>query len=146
MLQATHLFLRYFSLIFFFGIILISCSNETDDDDVIPPQERNFEVRVPRNFLNGIGSQLKLSAFINNEDVSDTIEWSTNNQNLATIDQTGQVLAIGNGTFRAEVVSFEELVALPGLMGDARKTGQLRLEGKGYRIEDGEIVHFRFNV
>jgi ribosome-binding ATPase YchF (GTP1/OBG family) len=53
---------------------------------------------------------------------------------------------IERGFIRAEVVPFEELEALPGLMSDARKTGQLRLEGKEYRIADGEIVHFRFNV
>ncbi len=53
---------------------------------------------------------------------------------------------IERGFIRAEVVPFEELISLPGLMTEARKTGQLRLEGKDYRIEDGEIVHFRFNV
>jgi ribosome-binding ATPase YchF (GTP1/OBG family) len=53
---------------------------------------------------------------------------------------------IERGFIRAEVVPFEELVALPGLMTEAKKKGVLRLEGKEYEIRDGEIVHFRFNV
>ena len=31
-------------------------------------------------------------------------------------------------------------------MSEARKQGNLRLEGKEYQVQDGEIVHFRFNV
>jgi ribosome-binding ATPase YchF (GTP1/OBG family) len=53
---------------------------------------------------------------------------------------------IERGFIRAEVIGFEELEALPGLMADARKLGLLRLEGKDYVVQDGEIVHFRFNV
>jgi len=53
---------------------------------------------------------------------------------------------IERGFIRAEVVPYEELVALPGLMTEAKKKGVLRLEGKEYEIRDGEIVHFRFNV
>lgn len=50
------------------------------------------------------------------------------------------------GFIRAEVVSFEELMAAGGLMNEARKRGVLRLEGKDYSIQDGDIVRFRFNV
>jgi ribosome-binding ATPase YchF (GTP1/OBG family) len=31
-------------------------------------------------------------------------------------------------------------------MGKARETGQLRLEGKEYIVQDGDVIHFRFNV
>ncbi len=53
---------------------------------------------------------------------------------------------IERGFIRAEVLPFEELVSLAGLMTEARKNGVLRLEGKDYVIRDGEVVHFRFNV
>ena len=53
---------------------------------------------------------------------------------------------IERGFIRAEVIDSEELLALPGLMNEARKKGVLRLEGKDYVIRDGEVVHFRFNV
>jgi GTP-binding protein YchF len=52
---------------------------------------------------------------------------------------------IERGFIRAEVVSFEDLVAC-GSMAAARDRGKLRLEGKEYPVLDGDVVHFRFNV
>jgi len=49
------------------------------------------------------------------------------------------------GFIRAEVVTYQDLVALGGLA-EARGKGKLRLEGKEYIVQDGEIVHIRFNV
>jgi GTP-binding protein YchF len=49
------------------------------------------------------------------------------------------------GFIRAEVIRYDELISLGGVVG-ARSKGKLRLEGKDYRVEDGEIVHIRFNV
>lgn len=49
------------------------------------------------------------------------------------------------GFIRAEVIYWEDLLALGGLA-EARAKGKLRLEGKEYIVQDGEIVHIRFNV
>jgi ribosome-binding ATPase len=49
------------------------------------------------------------------------------------------------GFIRAEVVTYQDLITLGGLT-EARGKGKLRLEGKEYVVEDGEIVHIRFNV
>ncbi len=49
------------------------------------------------------------------------------------------------GFIRAEVVSFSDFV-LCGSEQVARERGLLRSEGKDYLIQDGDIVHFRFNV
>jgi hypothetical protein len=49
------------------------------------------------------------------------------------------------GFIRAEVVTYEDLVTLGGLS-EARGKGKLRLEGKEYILQDGEIMHVRFNV
>jgi GTP-binding protein YchF len=49
------------------------------------------------------------------------------------------------GFIRAEVTSFEEFVALGGEQA-AKEAGKLRLEGKNYRVSEGDIMHFRFNV
>jgi GTP-binding protein YchF len=49
------------------------------------------------------------------------------------------------GFIRAEVIGYEELLALGGLS-EARARGRLRLEGKEYPVQDGEIVHVRFNL
>ena len=49
------------------------------------------------------------------------------------------------GFIRAEVVSFQDFV-MCGSEHVAREKGSLRSEGKDYLIQDGDIVHFRFNV
>jgi len=49
------------------------------------------------------------------------------------------------GFIRAEVIPYDELLALGGL-NEAKVKGRLRLEGKEYIVHDGEIVHIRFNV
>jgi hypothetical protein len=49
------------------------------------------------------------------------------------------------GFIRAEVVPYGELLALGG-MSAARSKGKLRLEGKEYRLQDGDIMHVRFNI
>jgi GTP-binding protein YchF len=52
---------------------------------------------------------------------------------------------IERGFIRAEVVPFEDLIAL-GSEAKCREAGKLRVEGKDYVIQDGDVVHFRFNV
>ena len=49
------------------------------------------------------------------------------------------------GFIRAEVVKYEDLISLGG-MAEARGKGKLRLEGKEYIVQDGEIMHIRFNL
>lgn len=49
------------------------------------------------------------------------------------------------GFIRAEVVGYEDLIKA-GSMAKARELGLLRLEGKDYVVQDGDIMHFRFNV
>ncbi|BAN69875.1 redox-regulated ATPase YchF [endosymbiont of unidentified scaly snail isolate Monju] len=49
------------------------------------------------------------------------------------------------GFIRAEVVSYEDFVACGGEQG-AKEAGKLRLEGKDYIVQDGDVMHFRFNV
>ncbi len=49
------------------------------------------------------------------------------------------------GFIRAEVTAYDDFVRSGGETG-AREKGLLRLEGKDYRVKDGDIMHFRFNV
>lgn len=49
------------------------------------------------------------------------------------------------GFIRAETVSFDDLLAA-GSMAAAREAGKIRLEGKEYEVQDGDIIYFRFNV
>jgi hypothetical protein len=49
------------------------------------------------------------------------------------------------GFIRAEVVGYADLLQLGGLA-EARARGKLRLEGRDYVVQDGDIVHVRFNL
>lgn len=49
------------------------------------------------------------------------------------------------GFIRAEVTSYQDFIGYGGEQG-AKDAGRLRLEGKDYIVQDGDIVHFRFNV
>jgi len=49
------------------------------------------------------------------------------------------------GFIKAEVLPYDELIKY-GSFSDAKKDGHLRLEGKDYVVQDGDIIKFRFNV
>ena len=49
------------------------------------------------------------------------------------------------GFIRAEVISYDDYVENDGEKG-AKEAGKMRLEGKEYEMQDGDICHFRFNV
>ncbi len=49
------------------------------------------------------------------------------------------------GFIRAEVIAYDAFIAHGGEQG-AKEAGKLRLEGKGYVVADGDVMHFLFNV
>ncbi len=49
------------------------------------------------------------------------------------------------GFIRAEVTAFDDFVSLGGEQA-AKEAGKLRLEGKNYIVNEGDVMHFRFNV
>ena len=49
------------------------------------------------------------------------------------------------GFIRAEVISHEDYVARGGEQG-AKDAGKMRLEGRDYVVQDGDVIYFRFNV
>jgi GTP-binding protein YchF len=49
------------------------------------------------------------------------------------------------GFIRAEVIAYEDFVNYKGEQG-AKDAGKWRLEGKEYKVQDGDVMHFRFNV
>jgi ribosome-binding ATPase len=49
------------------------------------------------------------------------------------------------GFIRAEVVGYNDLITL-GDMNEVKNKGKLRVEGKEYIVQDGDILNIRFNV
>ena len=52
---------------------------------------------------------------------------------------------IERGFIRAETVAYDDFIAV-GSMAKAKEAGTVRLEGKEYIVQDGDIFDFRFNV
>ena len=49
------------------------------------------------------------------------------------------------GFIRAEIIGYDDFVEFNGEAG-AKDAGKWRLEGKEYKVKDGDVIHFRFNV
>ena len=49
------------------------------------------------------------------------------------------------GFIRAETIAYDDYINYKGEAG-AKEAGKLRIEGNDYKVVDGDILHFRFNV
>ncbi|HHI93190.1 MAG TPA: redox-regulated ATPase YchF [Gammaproteobacteria bacterium] len=65
----------------------------------------------------------------------------------ATAPQSAAVIHTDfeKGFIRAEVIAYDDFIAGKGEQG-AKEAGKWRLEGKDYVVQDGDVMHFRFNV
>jgi len=87
---------------------------------------------------------LQLATFFTVGD--DEVKAWTIPRGLPALEAAGHIHSdIQRGFIRAEVVAFEDLRAA-GDYAAARKLGTVRLEGKAYPVQDGDVIHFRFNV
>jgi len=67
-------------------------------------------------------------------------------QRAKAVEAAGAIHSdLARGFIRAEVVAYEELVAA-GSLGEARRRGKLRLEGKDYVVRNGDVMNILFNV
>ena len=67
-------------------------------------------------------------------------------RDTAAVHAAGKIHSdIERGFIRAEVISYDDYVEHRGESG-CRSAGKLRLEGKEYRVQDGDVMHIRFNV
>ncbi len=71
--------------------------------------------------------------------------WTTR-RGASALEAAGEIHTdIQRGFVRAEVVAYEDMIAL-GSMAEAKAKGKFRLEGKEYPVKDGDIMHVRFNI
>ena len=67
-------------------------------------------------------------------------------RDTAAVNAAGKIHSdIERGFIRAEVISYDDYIEHRGETG-CRSAGRLRLEGKEYRVQDGDVMHIRFNV
>ncbi len=77
--------------------------------------------------------------------VKEVRAWTVKQQ--ATAPQAAGVIHTDfeKGFIRAEVIGYEDFIEHKGENG-AKDAGKWRLEGKEYLVQDGDVIHFRFNV
>jgi ribosome-binding ATPase YchF (GTP1/OBG family) len=76
----------------------------------------------------------------------DEVKAWTIRANTPAVEAAGVIHSdIQKGFIRAEVVAYDDLMAA-GSYAEARKQATVRLEGKTYAVQDGDIIHYRFNV
>jgi GTP-binding protein YchF len=95
-------------------------------------------------FLRALYSRLDLISFLTVGD-QEVRAWSIP-RGASALQAAGKVHSdMERGFIRAEVIPCEQLLAAGGFA-EARKHGQLRLEGKEYEVEDGDVLTIRFNL
>lgn len=117
----------------------------------LPPEEQaafredlglGEESRV--HFLHSAYDLLGLISFLTAGD-PEVRAW-TIEKGTRAVDAAGVIHSdIKRGFIRAEVVHYDDFIAA-GSMAKAKEQGTLRLEGKDYIVQDGDIILFRFNV
>ena len=95
-------------------------------------------------FVNGCYSALGLVSFLTV--VSDELRAWPIKQGTVALEAAGKVHTdIKRGFIRAETFAFDDLKKL-GTEKAVKAAGKIRLEGKEYVVQDGDIINFRFNV
>lgn len=95
-------------------------------------------------FVNSCYSAIELISFLTV--VSDELRAWPIKRGTVALDAAGKVHTdIKRGFIKAEVFSFDDLKEL-GSEKTIKAAGKIRLEGKDYIVQDGDIINFRFNV
>lgn len=107
-------------------------------------REMGIEEPARDRFIHAAYRLLDLISFFTT--VSDELRAWTIKRGTTARKAAGKIHSdIERGFIRAEVVPYEDFIAL-GTEAKCREAGKLRLEGKDYVVQDGDIIHFRFNV
>ncbi len=119
--------------------------SEMDDDDRIEfMADLGLEEPGLNRVINAGYSLLHLQTYFT-AGVKEVRAWTVK-QN-ATAPQAAGVIHTDfeKGFIRAEIVGYDDFIEFNGESG-AKEAGKWRLEGKDYRVKDGDVIHFRFNV
>ena len=132
------------------SVIAMSGKVESEIAELAPDEQREFlkdlgiEEPARDRFIRAAYSLLDLISFLTaGED--ECRAWSIKRGTIAHRAAGVIHSDIERGFIRAEVTRFEDLIEL-GSEARCREQGKLKLEGKEYVVQDGDVVHFRFNV
>ncbi len=117
----------------------------------LPPEERAFYLESYGIAEPGLNVLIRacyrllglMSFFTVGED--EVRAWTVR-QGATAVEAAGAIHSdLARGFIRAEVITYDEMIAC-GSMAEARRRGKLRLEGKEYIVQDGDILNIRFNI
>ncbi len=132
------------------GLVVLSAPVEMDVAQMPPEDQREFleslglDEPASHRFIRSAYALLDLISMLTSGE-DECRAWPVR-RNLPAPQAAGKIHSdIERGFIRAEVIWWEDLVDL-GSEAKCRDAGKLRVEGKEYVIQDGDVVNFRFNV
>lgn len=132
------------------GLVVLSAKVEQDIAQMSPDEQKEFVAALGLaepardRFVKAAFRLLDLVSFLT-AGADECRAWPVKRGTTAQ-KAAGKVHSdIERGFIRAEVIRIEDLLAL-GSEARCREAGKLRLEGKEYVVQDGDVMHFRFNV
>ena len=132
------------------SLLVISGKVEMELAELDPADRKSFEAELGLaepardRFIQASYRLLNLMSFLTaGED--EVLAWTIRRGDPAVV-AAGKIHSdIARGFIRAEVIPYAALVSLRS-EAKCREAGKLRLEGKDYVVQEGDVVHFRFNV
>jgi hypothetical protein len=132
------------------GLVVLSAKVEQDIAQMEPAEQKEFlgalglGASAKDRFIREAFALLDLISFLT-VGPDECRAWPIH-RGLSAQRAAGKVHSdIERGFIRAEVIRYEDLLQLRS-EAKCREAGKLRLEGKEYVVQDGDIVHYRFNV
>lgn len=96
-------------------------------------------------FVNSCYAAAGLISFLTSGE--DEVRAWTIRKGSTAVEAAGKIHSdIARGFIRAETMAYDDLVAANGDEKAVKSAGKLRQEGKDYVVQDGDIIHFKFNV
>lgn len=132
------------------GVITFCASVEQQIAELAPEEQQEFleameiaEPARPKFIRAAYGLMQLISFFTVGED--EVKAWTISNGSPA-VEAAGKIHSdIQRGFIRAEVAAFDDYIVDKDMV-KLKERGKLRLEGKNYVVQDGDIINFRFNV
>ena len=134
-----------------FSGIIAFCAKLEQEISELPPEEQKEYLEVlgidepaRDKFIRASYKLLNLISFFTV--IKDEVRAWTIEEGTEMVKAAGKIHSdMERGFIRAEVVAFEDFIAEPD-MHRMKEVGKLRLEGKHYKVADGDIAQIRFNV
>jgi hypothetical protein len=132
------------------GVFPIQGLQEMEISQLSPEDQKEFladlGIQEPAKdrFLRALYSSLNLISFLTVGE-HEVRAWSIP-EGASALQAAGKIHSdMERGFIRAEVIGYDQLLEAGGFA-EAQKQGNLRLEGKEYRVQDGDVLTIRFNV